>query len=438
VNEILQEVLIHYNGVGVPGTGGISQDGGPVLPTMVIALGVALAFALIFALCFRKKSVRRILVPVAAAVLGLSGIIATTAKAATLVPYTDTVELSLSAPATDVSAMVDLSGLYTTYGGAPKSITVQNISNANVTVNTTPDGTSQTLAVDVTIPNGLATGDYTAEIVYTYPSSLVTMDDMNPTACSELTTWDGSNGEMLELEDKRDGNKYNIAKLADGKCWMLNNLRLGSQTGTMTLTPADTNISSNWTLPQVMPIPSTAYDAPHVYGPVPGDSNDINSDTDYGYFYNWCAATAGGTASGSASTCTTWNTMPSDSTGDVCPANWRLPKGGDYNQAGNEFANLVATLAGYPSNTDAGFVGAFNNGSTFAAGIQSTGAFRGNYGGSRGNLTVQGSIGYWWSGSANPSNSSNAFYLNVSAGGYVGGGVSVKRDEGFAVRCLLK
>jgi uncharacterized protein (TIGR02145 family) len=379
------------------------------------------------------------LIPVAAAVLGLSGIIATTAKATTLTPYTDTVELSLSDPATDVSATVDLSGLYATYGGTPTAVTIQNISNANMTVNTTLDGTAKTLAVGVTIPNGSVSGDYTAEIVYSYPATPTYMQNLTASQCSALTTWDGTNGEILTLKDKRDEREYNIAKLADGKCWMLNNLRLGSQTGTMALTPADTNISGNWTLPQVLAASSMAYDAARVYGPTPGDSNNINSDTDYGFMYNWCAATAGGTASGGANTCTAYGTVASDSTGDICPANWRLPRSGSLDQAGNEFANLIAKLAGYPSNTNAGFIGAFDYGSTFAAGIQPTGAFRGNYSGYWGAVFYeQGNHSGWWSGSAYPSDSYGAFYLDVGAGGDVYPDEASGRNGGLAMRCLLK
>jgi uncharacterized protein (TIGR02145 family) len=435
VNEILQEVLVHYEGVGVPGTGSISS-GDSVLPTLAIALGMMLAVALVCVLACRKKSARRILVPVVAVAFGLSGVIATAVNAASAFVYTDTVELSLVSPATDVSASVDLSGLYTTYGGAPTTITVQNISNANMTVDTTLNGAAKTLAVDVTIPNGSVSGDYTAEIVYAYPATPTYMQDLTASQCAALTTWDGANGEILVLKDKRDEKEYNVAKLADGKCWMLNNLRLGSESATMALTSTTSNISSNWTLPQVVTTSNYDYDIAHVYGPVTGDTG--TGATDYGYLYNWCAATAGGTASGGANTCTAGGTMPADSTGDVCPANWRLPKGGNYDQTGNEFSNLVATLAGYPSNTDAGFTGAFDWGSTFVAGIQPTGAFRGNYSGSwYGSFYDQGDYGYWWSGSAYPSYSYSAFGLVVNTWGYVDPVDADDRDFGFAVRCLL-
>jgi hypothetical protein len=61
---------------------------------------------------------------------------------------------------------------------------------------------------------------------------------------------------ILTLADNRgatpaDYRTYRIAKLADNKCWMLDNLKLGSTTGTTTLTPSDSNITSNFTLPQV-------------------------------------------------------------------------------------------------------------------------------------------------------------------------------------------
>lgn len=66
------------------------------------------------------------------------------------------------------------------------------------------------------------------------------MQDMTPGGCAI-----SNEGDTKRLIDKRDGKYYWVAKLADGNCWMTQNLDLDLSTGT-TLTPDNTNIPSNW------------------------------------------------------------------------------------------------------------------------------------------------------------------------------------------------
>ncbi|MDR3152321.1 MAG: hypothetical protein LBT85_02530 [Bifidobacteriaceae bacterium] len=56
-------------------------------------------------------------------------------------------------------------------------------------------------------------------------------------------------GQVIVLNDTRNNQKYRVKKMPDGNVWMIDNLKLGSTTSTTTLTPADTNIASNYTLP---------------------------------------------------------------------------------------------------------------------------------------------------------------------------------------------
>lgn len=67
-----------------------------------------------------------------------------------------------------------------------------------------------------------------------------------------MQNWTGCDNLQLEhtitLTDIRDNNTYTVAKLKDGKCWMTQNLRIGGST-TMELTPEDTDIGQNYTLP---------------------------------------------------------------------------------------------------------------------------------------------------------------------------------------------
>ena len=122
------------------------------------------------------------------------------------------------------------------------------------------------------------------------PSTLANntpIQDVNRKQCASLPVYDGSNPTAIRtVTDNRDDTtrNYEIAKLADNKCWMLTNLKLGKTTGTTTLTPANSNINSNFTLPQLITTGTTSSDIPQAIGPVPGDTS--SGATNYGYLYN--------------------------------------------------------------------------------------------------------------------------------------------------------
>lgn len=140
--------------------------------------------------------------------------------------------------------------------------------------------------------------------------------------------------------DKRDGHTYAIAKLRDGKCWMVQNLQLGStldfHTGSMRLTSDDSNvISGSFILTNrrndgdypVMPnvridddrddIDGYIYDGSAFYCPYNGSIYATHNVE--GCYYNWYTATAGlGTSSITNST---------DVNSSICPKGWILPNG---------------------------------------------------------------------------------------------------------------
>jgi uncharacterized protein (TIGR02145 family) len=131
---------------------------------------------------------------------------------------------------------------------------------------------------------------------------------------------------------------------------------------TIGLTTADTNITADWTLPQIdsSTTGQQYYDTPHLYALVDGqygfspdkpnsEEVDINSQYFAGYYYNWCAATAGTIDT----TCAPMDgiSIPSDATQDICPANWRMPKGGQWDDITNDFAQLNIAMFGDPGLT---------------------------------------------------------------------------------------
>ena len=66
------------------------------------------------------------------------------------------------------------------------------------------------------------------------------MQDMTPEGCAA-----SSENDTKRLIDKRDGKYYWVAKLADGNCWMTQNLELDLVDG-KELTPVDSDVSANW------------------------------------------------------------------------------------------------------------------------------------------------------------------------------------------------
>jgi uncharacterized protein (TIGR02145 family) len=309
------------------------------------------------------------------------------------------------------------------------------------------------MAITSISPNyGLETGGATITITGNnitppVPATPTTMQQMSQAYCASMTVYNGSNSSaILTLNDPRNNQQYQIAKLADNNCWMLNNLKLGSTTSTIQLTPADTNIQANWTLPQINNADSVSsyYDTPHLYSLISGDGKydatkpnsqetDITSQNFAGNYYNWCAATAGGTASGGSDTCTPKLTVPSDATGDICPVNWRLPRGGYYG-TNNEFSQLSAKMAGFADNQDSTYQSNYKD---YYANWQFAGPFKGVLAGSRigSSWEYQGGTGFFWSSLPNRGDSYGVLSLSINLASVNPGGW-FDRSRSFSVRCL--
>jgi prepilin-type N-terminal cleavage/methylation domain-containing protein len=287
---------------------------------------------------------------------------------------------------------------------------------------------------------GITSGPCTGHVIPGggQPQVPSTMSDLTQNYCSTMTTYTGSNpSAILSLHDPRGtGQDYEVAKLADGRCWMIENLRLGSTSGTIALTPTDTNITSNWTLPQVTTSPTTLYNQPVVMGGVPGDNGTGQpGQSNYGYLYNWCAATAGGTASGGANTCTASGIQPSNATGDICAAGWSMPSGGYML---GEYSALDVAFGGTGD-------GVFNGGGPLVDVWDYSGAFKTVLSGdwSYGSYSAQGASGELWTSSTHIIDVDTAaafsFITNTNFFGSVDpSNLSGIRYFGYGVRCVLK
>lgn len=180
--------------------------------------------------------------------------------------------------------------------------------------------------------------------------------------------------------DKRDGNDYTV-RYINGNCWMTQNLRIAGGT---TLNSSTSNVASSYTIPTTDLTNGGSYTDGRIHD---------SGNTTTGYWYNFCAASAGTNCSDSDY---------SDTTYDICPKGWRLPT---Y----NEFNGITGTS----------YISAFSP------------VYSGYY--DDGSLNDAGSRGYWWS-----SNSSVSYdQYNLS---YYGGSLRAPdyffRRYGYSVRCI--
>ena len=212
--------------------------------------------------------------------------------------------------------------------------------------------------LDTTIPSG----HYIADILFTAVAhdnpaknihTIATMQEMTPEICNALTTptkaatqldTDGSHkGDKNyvptnTLIDTRDNSTYVVSKLADGKCWMTQDLRIINKT----ITPADSDVTSNYTIPASSISGFNSIDIPSAY-----------MDPSKGGYYNWQVATAG---TGTKELSTDGQKAQSS----ICPKGWRLPTGGNYGDD-SDFQVLYEAyphydkLSGAPVNFSLGF-----------------------------------------------------------------------------------
>ena len=111
------------------------------------------------------------------------------------------------------------------------------------------------------------------------------------------------------LSDIRDGKTYTVRKMADGNCWMAENLKFELQAN-KTYTGVN-NATGNTITFNTGSTCSTN-------GACIMNGNTAYDSTYDSWYYTWYAATAGSGAS-------SMTTSDGDATNSICPAHWRLP-----------------------------------------------------------------------------------------------------------------
>lgn len=299
----------------------------------------------------------------------------------------------------------------------------------------------------------------------------------NWSGCSSL-----SSGAVTALKDLRDNNVYAVAKLADGNCWMIENMRLDytnsdNATGTLAQGYGTSSTYGNFSglaEPEGLSLFANVTTANSLYS-IDGVGSTVNISTQsypgnrfprynnqntssrgnnttnsgniysYGNYYTWSAAVAD-TSVYSVDNQSVENTS-------ICPSGWHLPKGGDKsNEANNEYWKLIVTNinggtlpANYSSSTYP-----YYNGTTEGVPVANAlGAYPNNFvysGFIAGNAVKEsGYLGQYWSSTKNCGSYayimsfSNAFvlyvgYLKYSA--YPGTLYLNDTYSGRPIRCL--
>ena len=177
--------------------------------------------------------------------------------------------------------------------------------------------------------------------------------------------------------DTRDGNDYTV-RYINGNCWMTQNLRIAGGT---TLNSSTSNVASNYTIPTTDLTSGDSYTVGRIHN---------SGNTTNGYWYNYCAASAGTVCS---------DTKKSTSY-DICPKGWRLPTNSEISAiTGTSYISAFSPVTG----------GYYNNGS-----LSST------------------SSGFWWS--SIPQSGPWQFFLY-----YEDSSLKVNinaRSFGFYMRCI--
>lgn len=223
--------------------------------------------------------------------------------------------------------------------------------------------------VDYTLGNGIATVNLVG----------LTIPVMQSMASSSCTT-SGS-----YAYDNRDGEVYYIKRLADGRCWMLDNLRLdpvevslatlrgntnasnetlnylkGVSVGTASDKYATSGVSKTWSDGNSNSDPRIAVDSSSGLCEETANKKIECANSDYswgsdsyisstpdgestvaegkiGVYYNYCAATAGSYCYGDGDDS---GTSVGNATEDLCPTGWRMPTGSNSSNS-SEYIDLI-------------------------------------------------------------------------------------------------
>ncbi len=265
------------------------------------------------------------------------------------------------------------------------------------------------------------------------------MQDATDSLCKEIYV-----GATETLIDSRDNTTYMAGRLKDGNCWMLDNLALdptdattaanmnasntnatqeaitnllnGGSSTTGWSSIAVENKTSGWNTTS----PNKAFEYPYInnqskdtlvtsYGPAA-----TNGQAKVGIYYNYCAASASTYCYAENSGVDVPDTII-DAPQDICPANWRMPTGGntgEYYALAEKYGSTATETNSLQYNLSTPLSGNYNGSSAYG----------------------QGSNGSWWSSTYDDSYLMHD--LVVTPTSVYPGGLDY-RNYGLSMRCLV-
>lgn len=252
-----------------------------------------------------------------------------------------------------------------------------------------------------------------------------------------MRNWNGCGSmarySVTALTDERDDNTYAIAKLADDKCWMIENLRLDNSVVLSAVNthnpslPLINDSSTHATSDSLSPhsaswcneVSSACIDQSRLFTDNTTEYLDnttgdrFSNIYSYGNYYNWYSATAG---SG------TYSTLSANATGDLCPAGWHLPTGG----ASGELSALDIASGGTGDDQETAAASIRNR--TYPYNLVYSGFIDGD------TVSNRGGLGYYWTSTSNWSNS--AYYADIADARWRPGVGLSDKYRGLTVRCV--
>ena len=246
----------------------------------------------------------------------------------------------------------------------------------------------------------------------------------------------------ITLADNRGGvtKTYTVKKLADGNCWMTDNLDLpAGATITSEDSDLDGTIVSSYTLPTSTRTSSTDPDSETVHSEWAAETDGTNGGK-YGSYYSWRVATAGTGRGSSDYSATITDVYGNDmkawgakTVASICPKGWRLPTGGNT-ESGTPGESAPGSTNGVLNGDFQRLYDAYNNKEYMVGGSYGPTLVKAGAALSSGRYN-QEQMGMYWSATNSSVNSASGLGINDSG---VYAGTADGKNVGYSVRCIAR
>ena len=249
---------------------------------------------------------------------------------------------------------------FTTFQEVPDDYTLVAKRTAGTDIGTNAEGSTLKSTYQAYISKTQPAGTYTGQVKYTLVHPYNATKPIKPVTIATAEYLQEVNScpadlpeeQVYALKDSRDEQEYKVAKLKDGKCWMVENLNIAGGTA---LSSEDTDFDSSYELPTsdgwtvsnntlILPDSDTpgTDSKPYVYN---SNNNDCSNNQPCYSYYSWFAATAGSNS--------TISSIGANAPFSICPKGWHLPSIGVADDTGagktdpsTDFGNLVISYGG--------------------------------------------------------------------------------------------